>query len=336
MSILSGLISTATNAVGTNENAQANAAKSNMAAALQRAQLQRQDQQDLLQQAIQAREAHSQELKDQLTGVQTEAERYKVAHPLIDPNSPDVFARKTQMEHDKIDYDRTNGYHAPVQSFQFMQGTDAQGNPVFVKGNKQSGELQPTDVGGKISAAGGGAAGGMNDVRIETARQQAASAEGIMHQFEEDLLAGHGNISMGGSSLAKVALNGGPVESAAAEYALNKSNPRLAQYVRAAKQFATAERLITPRGGSNAMMAAEALLSQAGPSPTPELIQQARQYRSGFSTGVGGHAKPTPHQGNAAPTGGASHAPVLSDEDRAHAQRDPEFAAWLQGQGYKQ
>lgn len=70
MGLLSGLIGTVTNAVGTNENAQAQAAKSDMAAAIQRAQLERQDQQDQITQAVQAREAQSQVLKDQLTGAQ--------------------------------------------------------------------------------------------------------------------------------------------------------------------------------------------------------------------------------------------------------------------------
>lgn len=195
MSFLGGLINAATNAVGTNENAQANAAKSNMAAALQRFQLQRQDQQDLLQQAIQDREAHSQALKDQLVGVQTEAERYKAAHPLIDPNSPDVFARRTEMERQKIIDEKNLGYHAPVAGFEFMQGSDpATGQPYIIKGNKFSGQTQQTDAGGK-PLSGGRGGGGASGAQVPVADMEQRYQEIAGHA--NDLAAGKWKMTSG-------------------------------------------------------------------------------------------------------------------------------------------
>lgn len=125
MGLLSGLISTATNAVGTNENAQANAAKSNMASTLQRAQLQRQDQQDQIAQALQAREAQSQAYKDQLVQSQ------------IGDTNQQMRIRQHEADH-------------PPQSFEPVTAADGSGNNVVYRFNKKTGQMEPTGVSGKI------------------------------------------------------------------------------------------------------------------------------------------------------------------------------------------
>jgi hypothetical protein len=133
--------------------------------------------------------------------------------------------------------------------------------------------------------------GQLNVTRIATAAGQAVDADKIMSEYEDKVLGGNAKLSPIDAGLAKQMLHGGSVLSTAAETALNAKNPELAGYARAAKAMATAERLISPRGGSNAMMGAENLLAGAGPGASPELIQQARTYRHRLIQGLSQHVQ---------------------------------------------
>lgn len=210
---------------------------------------------------------------------------YKQQHPTIDPNSPEVFARKQAMETQKIKDENQFGYHAPVfGSYEQVQSTDANDKPIVSVLDKHTGTVTPTTTRGKPLAA----AGGMADrtrAQLETASGQAALADQGMTAFENKVLSGQMTLNPLAMRLARAAVGG----STAAEATLNTLNPELASYVRFAKQVASAERMITPRGGSNALAQAEALLSGAGASGTPDQIKNAQQYRGALIHGLQSH-----------------------------------------------
>jgi hypothetical protein len=110
-----------------------------------------------------------------------------------------------------------------------------------------------------------------------------------MNEFEAGIASGKVKLDPVAFYLAKKALSAPPGSSTMAESALNTQYPDLARYVRSARQIAVAERLITPRGGSNAMTAQEAALSAAGAFGDPRQVQQAQAYRRALINGLEGH-----------------------------------------------
>lgn len=184
---------------------------------------------------------------------------------------------------------------APAQ-FTFPTGTDANGNPIVLRGNTHSGQLDRTDIGRPAT----GQAEGRTQAQLSVAVNQAQQADKVMRAFEDQLLAGKRTISSHAAAAAKLSMTGGALTSTGAETALNEMDPDLATYVRAAKAMSTAERLITPRGGSNYLTQAEAILSAAGPHANAAQIEQARAYRQALVGGLQNHgtqATPTHNQG---------------------------------------
>lgn len=171
--------------------------------------------------------------------------------------------------------------------------TDADGNQHIARFNTKTGELKDTGVGAKAGGQ-GGSSDAMN-TRVEVALAQAGPAHQLMSQFEQDVLAKKASVGPTEIAAARTILHGDPIKSSLAETYLNGTNPRLLEYVKAAKAMAVAERLVTPRGGSNAMMGAEQMLAGVGANPTPGQMQQASQYRqsliAGLSKGHGPHGK---------------------------------------------
>lgn len=318
MSLLGGLISAATNAVGTNENAQANAAKSNMAAALQRFQLQRQDQQDLLQQAIQDREAHSQALKDQLVGVQTEAERYKAAHPLIDPNSPDVFARRTEMERQKIIDEKNLGYHAPVMPFEptaIVDPSNPNGPPQVGRFDKRTGTTTPTGYGKPVAAGGGHGLGALSPQAIEGMYNQAVQADSVMKGFEEKYRTNPGSLGTMAQGLGAGAYqhqNGvlSGFSGALSNAALGMTNGEYQQYLAAQKRFGNIMGNLMSRRYSEYQGALDtqlAGLSSGDVAPTLDLKQSYRKDL--LDSRPAAHTQNVSPPGNPAPTGSGALTP---------------------------
>lgn len=337
LDFLSPALTTATQAAGAYQGAHAQSAKDQQQAVIQKLILQRQQ--------------HEQEIKDALTraqtgevnarvgdigsqqalrGVQSQEGQYKLDHPTLDPNSPDVLGRKQQLSieenQQKIKDEKQYGYHPPVfGSYEKVDSTDADGNPIVSVLDKHTGSVTPTSTKGKpLPVKSGGAAADRTQAQLETASGQATLADQGMSAYEEKVLAGKASLNPLSMQLARSALSG----STSAEFTLNNINPELASYVRFAKQVATAERMITPRGGSNAMTQAEALLSGAGSGGTPEQIKNARAYRAALIHGLSSHrSQGTPASSPGTHTG-------LSPEDAARAQQDPGFAAWLRQQGH--
>lgn len=178
----------------------------------------------------------------------------------------------------------------PPSQFTFLPGIDPEGKPITVRGNTKTGEVTRTDVGRPEAGQGGP----REQAQIAVAQKQAEDADRVMTAFEEKILSGQRTIPASGAAAAKIALGGGALLSTTSETALNRLDPELAAYVRAAKQMATAERLISPRGGSNYLTQAEAMLSAAGPHANADLIRQAREYRRAVVGGMQSHGKQAP------------------------------------------
>lgn len=210
---------------------------------------------------------------------------YDLSHPK--PMAPVLGTPEYLRAETDLEKMRAGLRPAPSQ-FTFLPGTDAEGKPVTVRGNTKTGEVSRTDIGRPAT----GQAGEREAAQIAVAQNQVAEADKIMSAFEDRLLRGERTISASGAAAAKLALGGGAVMSTTAETALNKLDPDLAAYVRAAKAVSAAERLITPRGGSNALMHAEGMLAGAGPHANADLVKQAREYRKALVRGLMTHGKP--------------------------------------------
>lgn len=195
MGLLSGLlgpaINVATNAMATHEGAEANAAATKIAFA-------RQQQQDEIQRVLRERQEQSAGLRDQLvqaqigdTQEQALDRQYTREHPKpvpIDPYSPEGLAARQQLEHDKIDYDRTHGYHAPIQgSYDPVQMTQ-DGQPITGVIDHHTGKVVPSGFGGKPTATGRNAGG------TSKQKQDIAANDAYIKSIEdaEQELAAHG------------------------------------------------------------------------------------------------------------------------------------------------
>lgn len=302
MSLLSGLlgpaIRVASGAAAAYDTGKARSAQADQEGILQRYGIQHQQQQDQIQQVVRDRQAQMDAVKQKLMeaqtsneGVKTQLDQYKLTHPEIDPLSPEGVTARTGLEHDKIDYDRTHGYHAPPPpAFESVPGATPDGKPANIPFNKRTGTYNPgASVGGRPPAA-GGAGNDINKARLSAAGQQIANADDEMTKFEDDVRGKRAQLDALSLELARTAMANG-TGSAVAMSALARHNPRLAAYVRSASEAATAERMITPRGGSNAMMQAEKILMQAGAGGNDQLIDQARAYRKTLR-----HAMPVDQQ----------------------------------------
>jgi len=217
-------------------------------------------------------------------GAQADKLNYDMAHPKpVAPvlGSPEYLKAQTDIETMRA------GLRPAPSQFVFPTGTDTQGNAIVLRGNTKTGEIARTDIGRPAT----GQAGEREAAQIAVAQNQVAEADKIMSAFEDQLLSGKRTIGTAESAAAKIALGGGPLLSTLSESAINKLSPDLAAYVRAAKAVSSAERLITPRGGSNALMHAESMLSGAGPHANADLVKQARNYRKALVEGLMTHGK---------------------------------------------
>jgi hypothetical protein len=141
----------------------------------------------------------------------------------------------------------------------------------------------------------------MGAARAKTALNLLGSNIKSMDAYEDQLLSNKESFNFAQLEAARLAASGKP-GSAAAEAALAKmgtGGAALYRYVRSGKAIANAVREITPRGGSNAMMQMEIVLSGIGPAGIdPESISQVRAFRNdlyeGVKTGVDAMTKKSP------------------------------------------
>ena len=167
--------------------------------------------------------------------------------------------------------------------------------------NPATGDVKETNARAPIP---GGARGAVAMTQLETAAGQADEADRIMRAYEDKVLAHNASFSTVDAMLGKEMMKG----SVLAERTLNGKNPELAQYLRGAKTVSSAERLITPRGGSNALMAAETMLAGAGAGANDQLINQARSYRSRLINGLRSHTTQGGQTETASPSAGSESA----------------------------
>lgn len=283
-------------------------AKAKQNAVVQQIQMLRQQKEDALKQSL--GESTISKNNAEIGNYQSEAQdrTWQQQHPKIDPNAPDVLTRKQQLgieeNTQKIKDENRFGYHAPVfGSYEQVQSVDSTGQPIVSVLDKHTGAIAPTTTKGKpLPGKAGGAAADRTTAQLETAAGQATLADKGMTAYEQRVLSKQASLNPLAMHLARSAIAG----STTAEATLNTLNPELASYVRFAKQVASAERMITPRGGSNALAQAEAMLSGAGASGTPDQIKNAREYRAALIHGLTSHTAPpatpaaTPTQGSQA------------------------------------
>lgn len=273
-----------------------------------------------------------------------------VAQP-FDPNSPLNFAEMFKDKRQQASLESIAARAANQKDhFTFPVGVGDDGKPIIYRGNTSTGDLAPSTIGAKPSGA-GGAAAGAQQARLLAAVSEARLADERMRAYEDKLLGGQTSISplqqAAGSLTSNLADSHGVIGAltqAGSEYALNKGTPDYAQYLRDASTIGRAEQMMSPRGGNETMVRANALLSRAGTGAMANTINASRMARRALFGQAGGVAQALSPQQNEklnqgverikqGGSGTASTHPPLSDLDRQKAADDPQFAAWLKAQG---
>lgn len=341
LDFLSPALTTATQAAGTYQGAQAQAAQDKQKAIVQQLLLQRQQHEQAIKDALmqaQTGEATARtgdlQAQGQLRQYQFEHPKPTWSQPIIGPHGevqifdqsdpahtvqtlPGIQGKPPEpvigspewvkAEIKKAQINNQYGYHPPQMVYEptpITDPTNPNAPPQVGRFDRRTGTITPTGFGKPVAAGGANGTAVRSQVQVETAAGQAALADQGMRAYEDKVLSGQANLNPLAMHLARAAIGG----STTAEATLNTLNPELASYVRFAKQVATAERMISPRGGSSAMTNAEALLSGAGASGTPAQIQNAREYRAALIHGLQSHSgAPQAHPST------ASHAQQLWD-----------------------
>lgn len=210
----------------------------------------------------------------------------------------------------------------PVESYTPVQTVDDNGNATVSKIGKHSGVVTPTGANGRPTRGVAGGAGGAGNQDLEGARALVAKADADMSAFEDKVKSGTASLDGHSMFLAREVLHGSPLKATAAETLLNSINPDLASYIRSAKQFATGQRMIMPKGGSNMLAQAEAMLSAAGADANTDQIDAARGYRHASMAGK-------LHSATQPSNGGSTHH-AAPTEQQVHYDA---AAAALQAQG---
>lgn len=188
-------------------------------------------------------------------------------------------------------------------------GNNKDGDSVIV--NKKTGE---TRIGGGNKPLNGMPGSQQaQQARLLAAVSEARLADERMRKFEDRLLAPEGSQAIqpttispfkqaAGSLVTNLADSHGVVGAltqAGSEYMLNKNDPEYAQYLRDASTIGRAEQMMSPRGGNETMVRANALLSRAGSGAMKNTIdasRMARQALFGESGGVAQSLSPAQNQ----------------------------------------
>lgn len=213
-----------------------------------------------------------------------------------------------------------------------LGGNNKDGDPVLV--NKKTGE---TRIGGGSKPLNGMPGSQQaQQARLLAAVSEARLADERMRKFEDRLLAPEGSEAIqpatispfkqaAGSLVTNLADSHGVVGAltqAGSEYMLNKNDPEYAQYLRDASTIGRAEQMMSPRGGNETMVRANALLSRAGTGAMKNTIdasRMARQALFGESGGVAQSLSPAQNQKlqhgvESIKTGGSGKQPITTQE----------------------
>jgi hypothetical protein len=189
---------------------------------------------------------------------------------------------------------------APTDHFVFPTETDSTGKNIVYRGNTATGELAPTGVNAKAASTGG--AGSVSaqaqQARLLAAVSEARLADERMRAYEDKLLHGSATISPLEQAAGSLTTNlsdshsvFGALTQAGSEMGLNKSDSEYAQYLRDAATIGRAEQMMSPRGGNETMVRANALLSRAGTGAMANTINASRMARQALFGQSGGIAQ---------------------------------------------
>ena len=186
-------------------------------------------------------------------------------------------------------------YEAPASNT-YITGTDANGNPsIFAGATKGTPTLTDTGVGKPATGNTMSGSAQAQQARMMAAVSEARLADARMRTYEDGLLSGKTKISplqqMGGTLMTNLSgshsLSGAGTQ-AASEGLLNANSPDYAQYLRDAATIGRAEQMMSPRGGNETMVRANALLSRAGTGAMANTIEASRQARQALFGASGG------------------------------------------------
>ncbi len=134
--------------------------------------------------------------------------------------------------------------------------------------------------------------------RLLAAVSEARLADERMRAYEDKLLNKTATISpfkqAAGSLTTNLADSHGvlgALTQAGSEYGLNSNDPEYAQYLRDASTIGRAEQMMSPRGGNETMVRANALLSRAGSGAMANTINASRMARQALFGQSGGIAQ---------------------------------------------
>ena len=221
------------------------------------------------------------------------------------PGSPEW----RQMEIDKAKIGAQYGYHPPVAEplVPVADPNNPNGSGVYVPRPQAVGKSLP----GKSGSGGQSGTAQAQQARMMAAVSEARLADERMRAFEDKLLSGETQIQPLQQAAGSLTTNlsdahgaVGALTQAASEFGLNKSSPEYAQYLRDAATIGRAEQMMSPRGGNETMVRANALLSRAGTGAMSTTINASRMARQALFGPSGGIAQTlTPQQADKLETG---------------------------------
>jgi hypothetical protein len=207
-----------------------------------------------------------------------------------------------QMEIEKAKIGAEYGYHPPVQEplVPVADPNNPNGSGVYVPRGQAAGKSLP----GKSGSGGQSGTAQAQQARMMAAVSEARLADERMRAFEDKLLNGETQIAPLQQAAGSLTTNlsdahgaVGALTQAASEFGLNKSSPEYAQYLRDAATIGRAEQMMSPRGGNETMVRANALLSRAGSGAAKATIDASRMARQALFGPSGGIAQTlTPQQ----------------------------------------
>lgn len=254
-----------------------------------------------------------------LRGLQGKELQYKIDHPTLDPNAPDVLAQKQQLgiteNRQKIKDENQYGYHAPVASYEATSVTDPTTGLVNVGTlNRFSGKVNNTGVEGK-----------QPPVKATKPSDVATFAASSLDAMQK----AHNNLTQFGGTVATHGQLGNWITGH------NPLDNTLQQANQAGEAWVSFATPIMYRGRTT-KVEADMIRSSQVPLVTdnPQTIatkQAAREAVIAKARTMAGGGQGA----SSAPSGGTS-LPPLSARDQAMAKQDQDFAAHLTQQGYAQ
>lgn len=282
LDFLSPALNVATGAAGTYENAQAQGAQQKQQQVIQSLMLQRQQKEQALKDALTQSQTKEADARTGDIQSQGQLRQYQLGHPKPEApimGSPEWIEAKRQEAIIGNQY----GYHppAPQDKYQFVQGTDEQGNPIIYSGSTQNGTLTSTGQHGRPLPAKNSAL----QQRVQLHYQPALDADALLDKYGNALPAGagHGTVT---------------------NFLTGAVDPDMQQATQAANEFVTHVGPLVNNGRMTQVdlnQIRHTYIPEVG--DRPQLVQQKSQRRKALLQSL--HAETSPN-------GGGSGTPPIS------------------------